>query len=70
MTLTRKPRGLKAARPCRYCGHVGVGMGREDRNHAGPALYSCRDVDGCGARIRAAKAAAGIVRHPADDLPF
>jgi hypothetical protein len=65
---TRKPRNLKTARTCRYCGHVGPEMAREGLPQC--VSWSCRDVDACGDRIRAANAAAGIVQHPADDLPF
>lgn len=68
MTANRKPRKLKLPPPCRYCGFVSDTHAREGYR-LGPELYSCRNAEECGERIRANKAAKGI---PIDtsELPF
>ncbi len=52
--LTGQPRKkpVYADHRCRYCGLAGkAGKGRPLLRE-GADLYACRDVDGCGARIR------------------
>jgi hypothetical protein len=66
--MRQKPKRLNVPQPCRYCGFLSDGH-RHERGLYGVPNYECRDVSGCGDRIRANKVAKGE-RVDSSDLPF
>jgi hypothetical protein len=51
--ITTERRGEQKERRCRYCGIEGDRHTlRYERSSWGRALYDCRDVAACGARLR------------------
>jgi hypothetical protein len=72
---TRKTTAGGLTHQCHYCGHQGKCRGKgAELVHEGRgggsirAVYSCRDVEACGGRLRARRP---VGWKPADDgLPF